>query len=148
MKSKVLKKMMMLLGFGGVATVGFVACAYGSPHAEYKVMVDVYDKESGYPVMGIKVSVVENEADTVALGLTNKQGNCTLFYSDEGFGKQKEIKIGIDDIDDTAHDGKFTSDFIIHTIYAKDMKDGDGDFDQGTAYIRQKFALKKMPPQD
>lgn len=142
MKSRILKYLMALLGFGGVTTSCLVA-EYGCPQADYKVHVIASNKDGSKPIMGLKVSVVENEADTVALGLTNRLGNCTLYYSETGWASRKDIKIGIDDIDGTAHEGEFASEVREHTILPEDYKGGDGDWYAGTAYVSYKFYLEE-----
>lgn len=142
MKSRIVKYLMALLGFGGVTTSCLVA-EYGCPHADYKVHVTAYNNDGSKPIMGLKISVVENEADTVALGMTNRKGACTLYYSETGWARMKDIKIGVDDIDGSAHEGEFASEVREHTILPEDYKGGDGDWYAGSAYVAYEFYLEE-----
>ncbi|MBR5829955.1 MAG: hypothetical protein IKY63_01715 [Tidjanibacter sp.] len=53
MKSRIVKYLMALLGFGGVTTSCLVA-EYGCPHADYKVHVTAYNNDGSKPIMGLK----------------------------------------------------------------------------------------------
>lgn len=142
MKSRIVKCLMALLGFGGLTTACLTA-EYGCPHADYKVYVTAYNRDGSKAIMGLKVSVVENGTDTVALGMTNRHGECSLIYSWTGWAEMKDIKIGVDDIDGTAHEGEFASEVREHTILPEDYKGDDGDWYAGSAYVAYEFFLEE-----
>ena len=70
MKSNLLKSLIALLGFGGFTSC-FIAAEYGCPHADFSVVVNAQDPK-GEPVMGMKVSIVRGQTDTIALGLIER----------------------------------------------------------------------------
>ena len=145
MKSRFIKMLLAILGFGSMTTACFTA-EYGCPNADYEVRVGTYTEE-GEAIMGLKVSIVEGAADTIGLGLTNKYGE--YVFKHNGFPERvKVFTIGIDDIDGTAHLGEFKSESVRHAFAASDLKGGDGNWYSGRATASYDFHLKEKATEE
>lgn len=144
MKSNLLKSLIALLGFGGFTSC-FIAAEYGCPHADFSVVVNAQDPK-GEPVMGMKVSIVRGQTDTIALGLTDRMG---MYYTKQQVDGTTPvtIKIGLDDIDGTAHNGEFESQHLYHTFQREDFVGGDGDWYEGLASTSYTLTLKEKEQQ-
>lgn len=142
MKSKILKFLMALLGFGAFSSCGggpdmygcpMPAPEYGCPYAEYNFNVDVVNSENDAPIEGIRVSVIEqyNEqfTDTLAVGLTQPDGKVHLQVGRMPTDKHTLVA---DDVDGEAN-GAFDSASVVVTTSDSDYTNGDNSWYEGEA---------------
>ena len=99
------------LGFTGCSDdPSIMAAEYGSPHADYKYMGTVTDKE-GNPIEGIKVTLVGSShkvsGPEVAVFTTNKDGKFESEYYNEM--NTSIYKIDFTDTDGELNGGEFAS---------------------------------------
>lgn len=155
MKSKLLKFLMALLGFGAFSSCGggpdmygcpMPAPEYGCPYAEYNFDVDVVDSENDAPIEGIRVSVVQryitnelNNVDTLATGLTSAEGKVRLQY---GSFPTNQHELVADDVDGEAN-GAFDSASVVVTTSESDYANGEGPWYEGQATEEITIKLNK-----
>jgi len=153
MKSKLLKFLMVALGFGAYTSCDgpdmygcpMPAPEYGCPYAEYNFDVDIVDSENDAPIEGIRVSVVQryitnelNNVDTLATGLTSAEGKVRLQY---GSFPTNQHELVADDIDG-AENGSYDSASVVVTTNSDDYTDGEGWYN-GTATTEVTLKLNK-----
>ncbi len=133
MKKKVYKVMNLLLG-SVVTMLGFESCGdegpfgggavveYGVPHATYRVVGTVTDK-NGTPIEGIKVKMIEDysqyesgEVFERGKGQTDSKGSFTTDEAVLSFLSDEDKVVFVDE-DGEANGGKFASD----TLLLKDL---------------------------
>ncbi len=141
MKSKLLKFLMVALGFGAYTSCDspdMYGCPtppprpapeYGCPYAEYNFDVDIVDSENDAPIEGIRVSAVQryitndlNNVDTLATGLTSAEGKVRLQFG--AFPTDKHELVA-DDIDGEEN-GAYDSASVIITIPQDEYTGGEG----------------------
>ena len=121
-------------------------CAYGQPHANYKVIGEVKDP-AGNPIEGIRV-VVSPGADKAVYY------NDTLYTDAKGQFQKEELKyswpdefntgtVKFEDVDGEAH-GSFNTKVLKKGDYeVKQTKKGDGNWYDGDFTITAKTKLEK-----
>ena len=147
MKSKILLKLLSLLGFSTVAaSCEFIGAAeYGCPSADYVFNVDVKDAETNAPIEGMRVSAIvrhtgeyynpttggydTERVDTLAWELTNEQGKVTLSMTDFPVSLHE---IAADDIDGAENGGHYSTVSTEVTTERDDYKN-PGDWYSGKA---------------
>ena len=151
MKSKILKFLMVALGFGAYTSCDgpdmygcpMPAPEYGCPYAEYNLDVDVVDSENDAPIEGIRVSVIEKYSeqftDTLAVGLTQPNGKVRLQVGRMPTDKHTLVA---DDVDGKAN-GAFDSASVVVTTSESDYANGDGPWYEGQATEEITIKLNK-----
>ncbi len=152
MKSKILKFLMVTLGFGAYTSCDgpdmygcpMPAPEYGCPYAEYLFNAEVKDGETDTPIKGIRVSVIEKHSeqftDTLAVGLTQADGKVRLQVGRMPTDKHTLVA---DDVDGEANGGKYNSTSTVITTDDDDYTGGSGAWDQGTAEHNVTISLSK-----
>lgn len=145
MKTELASKIFALLGFSAMATscddvYGPImygcppAPEYGCPYATYVANVEVSDSNDT-PIEGIRVSLTSanltsewpSKVDTLAVGLTDKDGRCTLSNDISDI-----VTVVADDIDGIQNGGKFESQNTIVQFEDGDyVGEGDGNWNIG-----------------
>lgn len=151
MKSKLLKFLMVALGFGAYTSCDgpdmygcpMPAPEYGCPYAEYNFDVDVIDSENDAPIEGIRVSVIEKYSeqftDTLAVGLTQPNGKVRLQVGRMPTDKHTLVA---DDIDGEEN-GAYDSASVIITTPQDGYTGGEGWYEgQSTEEITIKLNKK------
>lgn len=129
MKSRVLKSLISLLGFGS-----FVACdyspdmygcppihapEYGCPYVEYSVDISVSDEDTQAPIKDIKVSLMGRQisddggsdiVDTLAIGQTDTDGKANIVGG--GPVEYDRYFLTVEDIDGEANGGLYESEVV------------------------------------
>lgn len=151
MKSKILKFLMVALGFGAYTSCDgpdmygcpMPAPEYGCPYAEYNFNVDVVDSENDAPIEGIRVSVIEKYSeqytDTLAVGLTQPNGKVRLQVGRMPTDKHTLVA---DDVDGEAN-GAFDSASVVVTTSESDYANGEGPWYEGQATEEITIKLNK-----
>ena len=151
MKSKILKFLMVALGFGAYTSCDgpdmygcpMPAPEYGCPYAEYNFDVDVVDSENDAPIEGIRVSVIEKYSeqytDTLAVGLTQSDGKVRLQVGRMPTDKHTLVA---DDVDGEAN-GAFDSASVVVTTSESDYANGEGPWYEGQATEEITIKLNK-----
>lgn len=151
MKSKILKFLMVALGFGTYTSCDgpdmygcpMPAPEYGCPYAEYNFDVDVVDSDNDAPIEGIRVSVIEKYSeqytDTLAVGLTQPDGKVRLQVGRMPTDKHTLVA---DDVDGEAN-GSFDSASVVVSTSESDYTNGDGSWYAGQATTEVTIKVNK-----
>lgn len=166
MKSKLLIKLLSLLGFSTVAASceqieeiiggGGAVCMYGTPSASYVFNVEVKESTGDTPIEGIRVCVIDRHntynpetgehdiphIDTLQVGTTDANGKATLFL-DHTWPLSKH-EIAADDIDGGENGGEFKSAIFSVNTSSEDYKNpGKEGWFEGTATHNVLIGLSK-----
>ena len=130
---KIIKFLLICLGFKSVVACHSTTEEYGTPYAEYEVKGRVSDAE-GTPIQGIRVSMGESQdryMDSVAV--TDAEGRFHVIHGTFPF-RDNTFDIQFTDIDGEAGGGLFDEQTV--TVQAEMTEEGDG-WDEGD------YAVKK-----
>lgn len=116
MKEKILKMLLVLLGFGAAACEEKNIDAYGCPAVDFSLKAKVTDN-IGRPIKGIKVRTVnyayyyygaEYEFDSNGEGYTDSDGNAELKAKIATFDSPPYyVNVGFEDVDGAENGGEF-----------------------------------------
>ena len=112
------KIIVVLLGFLGMFYSCRQPCEYGTPHGEYVLKGVITDKETSKPIQNIQI--------VRQYIYTDSEGK--FMYN----GRERELRLKIDDIDGIENGGEFLSKEIEVTFTKADqVEKGDGNWYQG-----------------
>lgn len=132
-----------------------LVCMYGCPSADYIFNIEVEDKDSGDKLEGVRVSTLRRyevtdwgtegnptttRIDTLARGITDKDGKLTLSYN---VFPVESLEVVADDID-SQENGDYASAAVVIKINNDDYKNpGEYGWYQGTATKDVTIKLQK-----
>ena len=120
---KIIKFLLICLGFKSVVACHGTTEEYGTPYAEYEVKGRVSDAE-GTPISGIRVSMGESQdsyMDSVAV--TDAEGRFHVIHGTFPF-RDNTFEMQFTDIDGEAGGGLFEEQTV--TVQAEMTEEGDG----------------------
>ena len=130
---KIIKFLLICLGFKSVVACHGATEEYGTPYAEYEVKGRVSDAE-GTPVQGIRVSMGESQSSYLdSVAVTDAEGRFHVIHGTFPF-RDNTFEMQFTDIDGEAGGGLFEEQTV--TVQAEMTEEGDG-WDEGDYAVKE-----------
>ena len=139
--SKLIARLLAMLGFGAAAVGCEGLLMYGSPYSEFDLNGRVTD-EAGSPVRDIKI-VLKPDADSeheMGVAISDANGVFRIYLEHDG-GRRSGVAVIAEDIDGDKNGGEFAPQTLEIEIEPSEYKGGDGDWDDGRVTKTAEFTL-------